>query len=258
MINFFRKIRKKLADDNKPLKYIRYAIGEIVLVVIGILIALQINNWNEERISKIREKKLVELIYDELAENAKYINDRSKGLQGRLPYAINLLNMTGDKAKSIPLDNLAIYTANIFGFASYNPATVHLDRILNSEEFSLIRHDSLQAMLARYKIIINKSGLIEDGILPHNNRWEFLEYQVFASEYHKTMGKRFNYKSFDQLLDIKYNTDSKEVLSNPRYAALVGNYLLFFHYLLTRYDEIILGIDEIRYFIEKHYDLSEI
>ena len=50
MIPFFRKIRKKMADDNKPLKYLRYAIGEIVLVVIGILIALQINNWNTQQI----------------------------------------------------------------------------------------------------------------------------------------------------------------------------------------------------------------
>ncbi len=41
-----------MADDNKPMKYMQYAIGEIVLVVIGILIALQINNWNEERIQK--------------------------------------------------------------------------------------------------------------------------------------------------------------------------------------------------------------
>ena len=49
MIPFFRKIRKKMADDNRPLKYARYAIGEIVLVVIGILIALQVNNWNEQR-----------------------------------------------------------------------------------------------------------------------------------------------------------------------------------------------------------------
>ena len=49
MIPLFRKIRKQFADDNKPLKYARYAIGEIVLVVIGILIALQVNNWNEER-----------------------------------------------------------------------------------------------------------------------------------------------------------------------------------------------------------------
>lgn len=51
MIGFFRKIRKKLADDNKPAKYFRYAIGEILLVVIGILIALQVNNWNQDRIS---------------------------------------------------------------------------------------------------------------------------------------------------------------------------------------------------------------
>ena len=55
MINFFRKIRKKLADDNKPLKYMRYAIGEILLVVIGILIALQVNIYNEKRKKRIEE-----------------------------------------------------------------------------------------------------------------------------------------------------------------------------------------------------------
>ncbi len=59
MINFFRKIRKKLADDNKPMKYMRYAIGEILLVVIGILIALSINNWNEKRKLQIEEIKIL-------------------------------------------------------------------------------------------------------------------------------------------------------------------------------------------------------
>ena len=49
MIKFFRKIRQKLLSENKFSKYLVYAIGEIVLVVIGILIALQINNWNENR-----------------------------------------------------------------------------------------------------------------------------------------------------------------------------------------------------------------
>ena len=56
MIPFFRKIRKKMADDNKPMMYMRYAIGEIVLVVIGILIALQINNWNSEQ--KIEKEEI--------------------------------------------------------------------------------------------------------------------------------------------------------------------------------------------------------
>ena len=59
MIPFFRKIRKKLADDNKPLKYARYAIGEIVLVVIGILIALQVNIYNEKRKKRIEEKDIL-------------------------------------------------------------------------------------------------------------------------------------------------------------------------------------------------------
>lgn len=71
MIPFFRRLRKQLADDNKPLKYIRYAIGEIVLVVIGILIALSINNWNEERKDAILEKKYLESIRKELEINIK-------------------------------------------------------------------------------------------------------------------------------------------------------------------------------------------
>ena len=49
MIKFFRKIRQRLLQENRFSKYLLYAIGEIVLVVIGILIALQINNWNENR-----------------------------------------------------------------------------------------------------------------------------------------------------------------------------------------------------------------
>src|SRR6056297_654966 len=59
MIKFFRKIRKKLLTKNKFSKYLLYAIGEIVLVVIGILIALQINTWNEEQKNRFEEKNLL-------------------------------------------------------------------------------------------------------------------------------------------------------------------------------------------------------
>jgi hypothetical protein len=58
MIRFFRNIRQKLAAENKVMAYMRYAIGEIMLVVIGILIELQVNNWNE-----IRKERLVEIKY---------------------------------------------------------------------------------------------------------------------------------------------------------------------------------------------------
>ena len=74
MINFFRKTRKKLADDNKLLKYSRYAIGEILLVVIGILIALSINNWNEWRKDRMIEKSILFEFEDNLERNIALID----------------------------------------------------------------------------------------------------------------------------------------------------------------------------------------
>ena len=59
MIKFFRKIRQKLLTENKFSKYLIYAIGEIILVVIGILIALQINNWNDWRKYRVKEKEVL-------------------------------------------------------------------------------------------------------------------------------------------------------------------------------------------------------
>ena len=68
MNNLLRKIRRQLADDNKPLKYLRYAIGEIVLVVIGILIALQVNNWND----RLKERSIEIKILQEILSNLEH------------------------------------------------------------------------------------------------------------------------------------------------------------------------------------------
>jgi len=70
MIKFFRKIRYDHMEKNKTAKYFKYAIGEIILVVIGILIALSINNWNEERKDQNRLLNIYSLIYNDF-ENDK-------------------------------------------------------------------------------------------------------------------------------------------------------------------------------------------
>ena len=69
MIKFFRKIRQQLLMENKTSKYFKYAVGEIILVVIGILIALQINNWNENRKELLSESKILKTLNDEFSEN---------------------------------------------------------------------------------------------------------------------------------------------------------------------------------------------
>ena len=74
MIKFFRQIRFKLMNENKTSRYFKYAIGEIVLVVIGILIALQINNWNEGRKTKQQAQNYKKTIVNDLALDTVAIN----------------------------------------------------------------------------------------------------------------------------------------------------------------------------------------
>lgn len=73
MIKFFRKTRQNLLSKGKTTKYFKYAIGEIILVVIGILIALQINNWNEERKEKESLKTIYNLVISDLESDLKTI-----------------------------------------------------------------------------------------------------------------------------------------------------------------------------------------
>ena len=80
MIKFFRKIRQNLLMENKTGKYFKYAIGEIVLVVIGILIALSINNWNENRKDRLIEKQIL----DEMLTSLKNDNKTFEMITNRL------------------------------------------------------------------------------------------------------------------------------------------------------------------------------
>jgi hypothetical protein len=76
MIKFFRKIRYNLIEQNKTGKYLKYAIGEIILVVIGILIALSINNWNEDKKNKAKTESLLTALTNDLKQDTLIIHER--------------------------------------------------------------------------------------------------------------------------------------------------------------------------------------
>jgi uncharacterized membrane protein YgaE (UPF0421/DUF939 family) len=74
MIQFFRKIRQRLLSENRFTKYLFYAFGEIILVMIGILLALQVNNWNEQRKANNIVNQLIYKSFKELENNLKTAN----------------------------------------------------------------------------------------------------------------------------------------------------------------------------------------
>jgi Family of unknown function (DUF6090) len=76
MIKFFRKIRQNMIKENRASKYLLYAIGEIVLVVIGILIALSINNWNDSRKDNLREQTYYKTVINDLVNDTVLINKK--------------------------------------------------------------------------------------------------------------------------------------------------------------------------------------
>ena len=92
MINFLRRIRRNLINENKPSIYLIYAIGEVVLVVFGILIAFQIDNWNESKKTESEELRYLERLktdliqdslyfYQRIVESRKYIENNSEAIK---------------------------------------------------------------------------------------------------------------------------------------------------------------------------------
>ena len=80
MVNFFRKMRKNTLSESSSAKYLKYAIGEIILVVIGILIALQVNNWNEGRKALIKRNEFTRSLLRELKQDTTDFKARHQAI----------------------------------------------------------------------------------------------------------------------------------------------------------------------------------
>ena len=105
MIKFFRKIRQNLLSENKFSKYLIYAIGEIILVVIGILIALQINNWNESRKHRFQEITILQNIKEDISLDTLDISFNIEAYNKIINAEIKLLNFLKSDLKQ-PSDSI--------------------------------------------------------------------------------------------------------------------------------------------------------
>ena len=141
MLRFFRQIRQRLLTDNKTGKYLLYAIGEILLVVIGILIALQIDNWNESRKTRVVEIELLKTIKSDLESTLSDVQD---------DYDAHLSSQeSGTKFKrfllgeDMPEDSIAYHFIRLSQDRHFFPKTTGYES-LKSADMTLISNDSLK------------------------------------------------------------------------------------------------------------------
>jgi len=146
MLRFFRKIRQSLLQSGQTTKYVKYALGEIVLVVIGILIALQINNWNEKRILERKELTLLREMKSNLQEDLIDLDFNIAGTEMRLNSSEIILKVINQKLPDH--DSLRQHFGKFMGSYQLTNNTAAFDN-LSSIGFDLVRNDSLRMSITR-------------------------------------------------------------------------------------------------------------
>jgi hypothetical protein len=147
MITLFRKIRQKLIYENKIGGYLKYAIGEILLVVIGILIALQVNNWNEGRKFEDQSKKITQDINSEFKENRIVLNERIINLGIANNYVRTILSLMNAERDEIQKTNIDSILSKSLKYGNYNPANSSIKELISSGKLNLVRNQSLKKNL---------------------------------------------------------------------------------------------------------------
>jgi len=216
MIKFFRKIRYDLMEKNKTGKYLKYAIGEIVLVVIGILIALSLNNWNENRISKNKEKLLLKELHNEFKSNKAQLDSVIFYHKRSFRSAENIISKFPINLKTIDLDSLGYNTFFMGWIYTFNPSAGVTNALSNSSSFELISNETLR------KLLISWNDIVED----------YQEEELRAYYNYNNDLKPFEKKH------MNYSLDYKQWYNDPRLDLSFLETVEYENYVTDRYNDL--------------------
>ena len=186
MIKFFRKIRKRLLTESKFSKYLLYAIGEIVLVVIGILLALQINTWNEERKNQNEANKILLQLKTEFETNNELVDSSIEFHRTRLNAVQGFIDGF-ETTKDLSADSLKSLVSDLGSDWKYEPIKNIIESVISSGKINLIENDSVIQAIRYWGTAINKyddlyrsqDELYNKNILPILiNNYPFTEFDL--------------------------------------------------------------------------------
>lgn len=149
MIKFFRKIRQKLLSEGKTAKYLKYAIGEIFLVIIGILLALQINNWNSERIERKTFKSNLQFAIEDLVQDKtdliRLTNERKRVLD-KADFILKAIKQQKDLSAYEIFEN-----SEIMIWKSFEMNSNGFERVLSSSIYETIEFQTIREKIKKYQ-----------------------------------------------------------------------------------------------------------
>ena len=154
MIKFFRKIRQNLINEGKTTKYFKYAFGEIVLVVIGILLALQINSWNQQRSEGQQEVELLTALKDEFQYNLGELDASIKLNRKVTQSCVKLTELIRSSSLYKEPDSVDQSLVDIGGFNSFDARTGISGEIVNSGKLSILKNDKIRAQLGNWLTLL--------------------------------------------------------------------------------------------------------
>ena len=186
MTNYFHKIRQRLLSENKFSKYLIYAIGEIILVVIGILIALSINNWNDEKKSLQRQRDLLTQMKNNLEDNIVQFKRVEKSYENKRESIKIVITHMQNKEKL--QDSISDYFWSPFRSGPPN-LTMSAYETFKSNGLDIIKSDSIrEKIINHYEVIYggyNKT--IEQGL----NTWESVMIAPYYSQNFSIINDKF-------------------------------------------------------------------
>jgi len=171
MINFLRRIRRDLINENKTSIYLIYAIGEIVLVVLGILIALQIDNWNENKRIRNTEQQYLFALKEEFSFNKGELESIMNRNKLNFDYALRILDNTGPENPEITDEEFGRLLTNSLSIETqFDPNQGVLDEIISSGKLGIFSSNELKFVLSSWSGTLYRVRLQEQELLSMRSR----------------------------------------------------------------------------------------
>ncbi len=201
-IKIFRSIRRNAIVEGKLKNYLFYAIGEILLIVVGILVALQINSWTLAKRNYTEETAILTRIQMDFENNQRLLNNNQKKWQVISNDLRELLEMVGPNPKEYPDKLVHKYMSSLYFIPGYNPSKGAVSSIILSGKISLIENLELRYKLNQWPTVLDEYkfsySIIREMVYDFQNSFrgyhQFKDSQKNINPNKKTLGSsRFSY-----------------------------------------------------------------